>query len=235
MAVIYLIRHGQASFHEEDYDNLSELGITQAKVLGPCISSKIGSPKIAIQGTMNRHIQTAQYVLSSLTSNDADTTLICNQAWNEFDHREILTAYHPELSTPATTRNYFHKNKLPKEHFQQLLVAAIERWIGNKHSSEYTESWGDFTHRVLHAFKQLSINYPDQDLVVFTSGGPISLISCHLLGIPLEQLMRVNLALVNCGITKIFIHPTHGRPILSTLNEHSVFEVDGQGKLLTYT
>jgi broad specificity phosphatase PhoE len=34
MAIIYLIRHGQASFGAEDYDRLSELGRRQSQVLG---------------------------------------------------------------------------------------------------------------------------------------------------------------------------------------------------------
>ena len=34
MATIYLIRHGQASFGSDDYDQLSQLGIRQAEVTG---------------------------------------------------------------------------------------------------------------------------------------------------------------------------------------------------------
>jgi len=34
MAELYLIRHGQASFGAEDYDQLSSLGKTQCELLG---------------------------------------------------------------------------------------------------------------------------------------------------------------------------------------------------------
>ena len=34
MTVLYLIRHGQASFGAEDYDQLSELGRRQSVLLG---------------------------------------------------------------------------------------------------------------------------------------------------------------------------------------------------------
>ena len=34
MTDIYLVRHGQASFGEKDYDNLSKLGLEQSYLLG---------------------------------------------------------------------------------------------------------------------------------------------------------------------------------------------------------
>ena len=34
MTTIHLVRHGQASFGKEDYDNLSEIGLKQAFLLG---------------------------------------------------------------------------------------------------------------------------------------------------------------------------------------------------------
>ncbi|VAV98863.1 hypothetical protein MNBD_ALPHA02-2245, partial [hydrothermal vent metagenome] len=34
MAEIYLIRHGQASFHSDNYDKLSDLGRLQSRYLG---------------------------------------------------------------------------------------------------------------------------------------------------------------------------------------------------------
>jgi broad specificity phosphatase PhoE len=40
MGQLYLIRHGQASFGAEDYDNLSELGHQQAQQLGAYFKQK---------------------------------------------------------------------------------------------------------------------------------------------------------------------------------------------------
>lgn len=34
MGILYLVRHAQASFLEQDYDKLSKLGKTQARLLG---------------------------------------------------------------------------------------------------------------------------------------------------------------------------------------------------------
>ncbi len=58
MSKIYLIRHAQASFLEDDYDNLSNKGILQSEALGTYfVNNNIQFNKIFI-GTLKRHKQT---------------------------------------------------------------------------------------------------------------------------------------------------------------------------------
>jgi broad specificity phosphatase PhoE len=40
MCVKYLVRHGQASFNADNYDNLSEKGCRQAKLVGEYLAQK---------------------------------------------------------------------------------------------------------------------------------------------------------------------------------------------------
>jgi broad specificity phosphatase PhoE len=60
MGQLYLIRHGQASFGAEDYDNLSELGRKQAQQLGAYFKQKNLQFDAVITGTLRRHTQTWQ-------------------------------------------------------------------------------------------------------------------------------------------------------------------------------
>ncbi len=41
MATIYLVRHGQASFGKENYDQLSPRGWEQGKILGRWLADKV--------------------------------------------------------------------------------------------------------------------------------------------------------------------------------------------------
>jgi broad specificity phosphatase PhoE len=59
MAVIYLIRHGQASFGQDDYDCLSEQGTLQATHLGNSLAKRQITFDKVIIGGMLRHRQTA--------------------------------------------------------------------------------------------------------------------------------------------------------------------------------
>jgi len=61
-------------------------------------------------------------------------------------------------------------------------------------------------------------------VIVYTSGGPISLIVCSLLGLPLTRFIDINWTLVNCGVTKVITRSSSKELALATLNEHDIFE-----------
>ena len=63
MPVIYLIRHGQASFGAENYDALSDHGWEQSRVLGRHLREQnLGVPRV-LCGAMRRHRETAEAAL----------------------------------------------------------------------------------------------------------------------------------------------------------------------------
>ena len=55
---LYLVRHGQASFGEKDYDNLSEKGVRQSISLGKKLKKRNLVFDNIVVGPMKRHIQT---------------------------------------------------------------------------------------------------------------------------------------------------------------------------------
>ena len=67
MTTIFLIRHGQASFGADDYDNLSPIGEAQSRVLGEALSRRIPAEADihAYAGNLRRHAQTAVIVRNS--------------------------------------------------------------------------------------------------------------------------------------------------------------------------
>ena len=60
MGDLYLIRHGQASFGEENYDRLSPCGIRQAKILGRHMAGVLGGVDAIYSGTLDRQVNTAR-------------------------------------------------------------------------------------------------------------------------------------------------------------------------------
>ncbi len=231
MATIYLIRHGQASFHAEDYDKLSELGIEQAAFVGRAMAYQKVVPDAVYRGSLLRHQETAEY---SLPEYGEGLELHVMPEWNEYDHREILARYDERLATPASSKELLGSHPNPMEAFKRAIVSAMDRWMSGDHDHEYTESWAQFNSRVfagLEAVRQAE----HQASVVYTSGGPISLITCKLLGLPLTDLMKINWMLVNGGITKLITRGKTRELALSSLNEHSVFSNTAEKRFITYT
>ncbi len=67
MSVIYLIRHGQASFGTDNYDQLSAVGREQSAILGSYFAT-LGEPIHRIYtGTLERQRETAQLVAAAFT------------------------------------------------------------------------------------------------------------------------------------------------------------------------
>ena len=242
MASIYLIRHGQASFNSDNYDQLSPLGFQQARHLGEGLKQKALLPDIVISGTMQRHQETAnssidafstesKFDLVSRTAIIPEITLI--PEWNEFDHQNVIAAINPEWESSRRFRQHINEHPSPEEYFIQLFSQGINRWTSGDFDSDYKEPWSRFKERIQSGLEVVVNADPaGGNAFVFTSGGPISSIVMNLLNIPESNLLKLNQTLVNCGVTKL-VSGKNG-VFVSTLNEHTVFDSEQHQHMITY-
>lgn len=236
MTAIYLVRHGQANFGGDNYDQLSDKGIEQATLLGEYLQKKMSSPTTVTTGNMFRHKQTAKNSLNAFSAITGEEDIIPNEdaRWNEYDHRNILGVYNAELATPSSTRQYLAKQSNSLEHFKTLFINAINQWANADNNQDYTESFETFSQRVIAALKDVTEQNQTGNIIIYTSGGAISIIVCYLLGIPFSQFIDVNWSLVNGGVTKVVTRGKERKLALSTLNEHDIFEQHADKELITY-
>ncbi|MEE4244485.1 MAG: histidine phosphatase family protein [Kangiellaceae bacterium] len=231
MTSIYFIRHGQASFSSDNYDQLSDLGFEQARHLGLSLASRV-SPLKVFAGTMLRHKQTADSALESLADLDC-SAINYDSVWNEFDHQNVIAGLDQSWAKPSEFRKFIIASDNPERVFIETFDKAVRRWVNGQYDDDYNESWTDFKTRVLTAFEHLvDSTEPNSDVVVFTSGGVISCIAQQLLDIADENLLSMNRNLVNCGITKIKL--TRFGNQLATLNDHSHFDNNDYRHMITY-
>ena len=85
MSELILIRHAQASFGHENYDNLSDLGHDQAALLGSLFDKLNIAPDRVVIGTQKRHQQT-------LENFNLKCQVDKHPGWNEYDFRDLLLA-----------------------------------------------------------------------------------------------------------------------------------------------
>ena len=229
MGAIYLIRHGQASFGQTNYDALSKTGIEQGRVLGEALRARLPQVDAVLTGGMQRHRQTAASCLEAMGLHLEQQHV---PGFREYDHDEIIVRFEPRFAKPEAMMAELAKMPEPRRVFQEMFGKAMERWIDGGHDADYSESWTAFRERCNHALAGLIQSLgPSKTALVFTSGGVISAICRELLQFSDHQAYRLNLTLANCGVTKI-IYSERAR-YLSTLNEHAHFE-GAQHKLITY-
>ena len=153
MAMIYLIRHGQASFLKHDYDKLSDLGVKQSELLGQSLKQRNQEAVAVVRGDLTRHQETAIHCLKAYT-NDAEVHV--DGRWNEYDHMELLAKYDSSFTDYVAIGEHLHKQDHPMRTLQQLLNASITDWINQKHP--YSRSWEDFKRGAWEALNELGAN-----------------------------------------------------------------------------
>lgn len=228
MSAIYLLRHGQASFGADDYDQLSSLGVEQARLLGAALSDYGLKTPVFVSGGMQRHRHTLKECLAALGAVDP---FAVDEGWNEFDHRAIIQAAYPEYEDTAALRAALAARPHPKAAFQHIFETAMGRWASGEHDRDYAETWAQFHQRVAQALSTLVQQLPsDRDALVSTSGGAIAAVVQQLLQVPAAQGIALNWTLVNAGFTRLLM--AKSGPRLCSLNVHT--HLQGHVHLVTY-
>ena len=197
MGTLYLVRHGQASFGADDYDQLSELGHRQSVRLGEWFAERGIHFDGLIAGTLRRHRQTLEGILQGM--NRAGEHL----AWdglNEYDSEAVIATVHPEkLERPTSPELYRH-------HFR-LLRDGLAQWMAGATSPRGMPSYSDFVAGVAGALDHVRANHYGQHVLVVTSGGPISTAVGHVLGMQPAATIDLNMRIRNTAVTEFAFTP----------------------------
>jgi broad specificity phosphatase PhoE len=230
MGVVYLVRHGQASFGAVNYDQLSPLGEQQARALGTALRGKLDRVDRVLAGSLVRHAQTARHCLDAFGA--APVEIEVDPRWNEFDHEELLLRHEPDFADRPRVYAKLAAAEDPQAAFEALFRGAVARWTGGAFDHEYAESWAAFRARCVAALDDLVAALgPSKTALVFTSGGPIASIVARDLSLSDAAALDLPVRLANCGLTKM-VYGSRGTR-LSVLNEHGWLEGDGR-RLLSY-
>jgi broad specificity phosphatase PhoE len=236
VALVVLVRHGQASFDGPDYDVLSPLGERQATLVGYRLTG-YGDVDRVVHGAMRRQRHTAELVVRSMTTDlagqpDDVPEVVEDGRWDEYDHEELLTRV---TRTEAERQAFVEEMEAaadPRRVFQRYFDSAVRRWTAGDHDTEYHESYTAFGERVQAALDDVLGGLGrSRTAVVVTSGGVMGAISAQLLGLDAAGWARLNRVIVNTGIVKL----AYGRAgtTLVSFNDHAHLETDPR-ELVTY-
>ena len=205
MGNLYLVRHGQASFGAADYDNLSELGHRQSVRLGEYFAGKGLQFEAVITGTLKRHAQTWAGIAQGAGLMHQPLEW---QGLNEYDSEAVIKAIHPApLAKPDTP-------EMVRHHFR-LLRDGLTQWMNGVVSPQGMPSYDDFVHGVTSALDHVRKSHAGNVLIV-SSGGPISTAVGHILGTTPETTIELNLRIRNSSVTELAYTPK--RHMLVTYN-----------------
>jgi len=204
MVTIFLVRHGQASFHSADYDQLSDTGTEQARLLGEWFGDCDWPVHHVVTGGMKRHLQTAEGFFSIYPrAGDWTDCLNRDACFNEFDHKEILERSLAAEDPEAIAKGFQFGHMTPDE-FNVKMPKALLRWAVAQHNDDYTEAWPEFNKRCHEALDRAATSaMSGENVIVFTSCGIIAAICRNILGLSAEQMVGLMWEISNASVTRI--------------------------------
>ena len=205
MGTLYLVRHGQASFGAADYDQLSDLGQRQSQRLGEYFAGKGLQFEAVLTGTLKRHAQTWAGIAKGAGYTH---TPLQWAGLDEYNSEAVIQAIHPTpLEKPDTPEMYRH-------HFR-LLRDGLTQWMNGVVSPHGMPTYDAFVHGVNSALEHVRKHHTGNVLIV-SSGGPISTAVGHLLGTTPETTIELNFRIRNSSVTEFTFNPK--RSMLVTYN-----------------
>ncbi len=222
MGTLYLVRHGQASFGADDYDVLSAMGHQQSVRLGEYFKYKGVTFDAAMTGTLTRQVQTFAGICRGM---GAELKAMPWPGLNEYDSEAVIGAIHPhKLEKPTSPEMY-------RSHFR-LLKDGLAQWMAGVVSPQGMPSYTDFAAGVTTALDHIKTSYTGNVLLV-SSGGPISTAVGQVLGTSPEATIELNLRIRNCSITEFAFTPK--RHMLVTYNTLPHLDAPEHASWVTYS
>jgi len=230
MGQLWLVRHGQASFLEENYDKLSAKGEAQARLLGEYWASHRLAFDHVFSGPRVRQQDTARIAGEAFRS--AGVPWPAPEVLSEFDEFQaeaVIAQSLPGLieTDPLIRAMYRDFEKAEDQAarfktFQRLFEVVIGRWAGGELPLTGIEPWQEFCERVHRGLRLLSQNGTrGRRVVVFTSGGPTGVAMQRALGLTTEATLRTAWMVPNCAYS-VFLF-SGDRFTLSSYNSYSHF------------
>jgi broad specificity phosphatase PhoE len=222
MGTLHLVRHGQASFGDANYDQLSELGRRQCLRLGQYMRDRGLRFDAVLTGTLQRHHQSYEAIAEGLQVRHLPLHW---PGLNEYDSAAVIATVHAgPLERPTSPEHYRH-------HFR-LLREGLKRWMEGRTQPVGMPRYRDFAAGVAGALDHVRANH-EGDVLLVSSGGPISTAVGHILGIAPEVTIDLNMRIRNSALTEFAFTPK--RHMLVTYNTLPHLEGEAHRDWVTYT
>lgn len=201
MGTLYLIRHGQASYGELDYDRLSPRGVEQALAVGRW-AQRLGLDAL-YAGPLRRQQQTAQHAAEAAEA--AGGALPAAQTLDElaeYPAYELLQHLVPRLVAEDPAFAELTTAPTPRL-LDQALTTILRRWSRDEWTVDGVERVDAFVGRIRAGLDGvLRAAGSGARLACVTSAGPIGVAVGLVFGIPAERMLRTGIVIRNASITE---------------------------------
>ncbi|MFM7706484.1 MAG: histidine phosphatase family protein [Gammaproteobacteria bacterium] len=197
MSILYLVRHGQASFGTHDYDRLSALGVRQVELLRDHLRSLEDAPHAIYSGSLKRQQHTAR-----ILADGAEDTIITLPAFDEYGAGSLIRAH--AAQTGVTLPEPGGEAPVDPRAFQRRLEEVGVLWADGALQAPGIEPWERFSGRVAEGLRELMAREGrSRRVYVSTSAGVIGAAVGALLGLAPREAVKLSWSVHNSSLTRI--------------------------------
>ena len=231
MGAIYVVRHGQAAFGTDHYDRLTETGFMQSRLLGAYFALRSIRFNAVFTGTLQRQTETAQGIFEAHPELGQNARQERLPGLDEYKPEAILTALTGEFPAPAAAAAQ-RDPVVVRDHFR-LLRQALLAWAEDRTQPEGMADFKAFQEGAVAALVEARERFPDGNVLVVSSGGPIAAMVAAAMQAPPAAAVELNLRIRNSSLTEFASTPR--RHHLVSFNGLPHLDTNPDLTLTTYT
>ena len=230
MGAIYLVRHAQAAFGTDDYDRLTEIGHTQARLLGRFFAVRRVHCDAIYTGTLRRHVETVRGILDGGPAIGDGSALESIPALDEYNPEALIASLMGDCFAPAPIAKR-EEPELAREHFRRLRDALLA-WTEGRIQPAGMPDWRTFQAAAVETLVEARRRHSGGNVLIVSSGGPIAAIVAAALESPPQIAVELNLRIRNSAVTEFTMSAR--RHQLLSFNALPHLEAQSAAALMTY-
>jgi broad specificity phosphatase PhoE len=205
VGTIYLVRHGQAAFGTDHYDRLTDLGVAQARLLGGYFGRRNIHFDAVFTGTLRRQTETAQGIFEGHPEFGKPLLKETFPGLDEYKPEAIMMALTGTFPAPAVAAAR-RDPVVVREHFR-VLREALLAWAEDRTQPEGMPVWQAFQDSAVAALVEARQRFPDGNVLIVSSGGPIAAVVAATLNAPPATAVELNLRIRNSSLSEFAATP----------------------------
>ena len=222
MALLFLVRHGQASFGAADYDRLSDLGRKQSRWLGEYFHERGIVFTRALAGALTRQQATATEILAAMGRPPAVTI---DAGLDEYPAEALYAAH-------TGGRDLLAHQRADYRDYWRTMKAALSAWAIDELPG-VPETWSGFGARTGAALAAACRGLArDECALAVSSGGAIGRALIDIIDSPGATAIEFHLRIRNTGVCEIIAGGDSMR--LVTFNALPHLDAPGRRDAITF-
>ena len=205
MGRIIVVRHGQASYGQADYDRLSARGVRQCELLGAYWAARGLRIDEVHVGPRRRHWQSHDSAAAHFRAGGGRwPDPVEDPALDEYSAFEVMESAVPSdtlksmlVDTEASRRAYF-----------LLFRKTMRLWVRGELATPGVESWQQFRRRVETSAERMRQSADGKNIAVFTSGGPTAAFAGYALALDDLRTMELSWIISNASFSELLASRT---------------------------